>query len=344
MTEAEQEAFELDENDPPEADPKTEFDFQQELDLNKLQVQQEGRQLGYLLVMKTKGETQLQIRRWIQSSNGWEAWRQLNLLHSTSKRSTHFKLLPSLMSPTFDTQPASFLQQYNAWKEQIVRYQQLSGENLPDFIKLTAVVNGLKGPVRHHVLMQLDGGSSFGVLDNLLQKYFNNTYVQSESSLNSVWDKAWRDNQAKEKSKSKGKGKKLSNPHYKEDKGKGKGKPKGKGKGKPNKRGSLPIPAHLEQRQGKATASQKPTMVQHMLQKGASCTSLLVESGILPAAAITAPERSSLANKRPATTSLGSATLASANFFSVAWRQSSCAMARRTSASALQLESTSHLH
>ena len=141
------------------------------------------------------------------------------------------------MSPSFDTQPASFLQQYNAWKEQTVRYQQLSGENLPDFIKLTAVVNGLKGQVRHHVLMQLDGGSTFGDLDSLLQKYFNNTYVQSESSLNSVWDKAWRENQAKEKGKGKSKNKKLSNPHYKqEEKGNpSKGKGKGKGKGKPNK-------------------------------------------------------------------------------------------------------------
>ena len=82
MTEAEQETFELNEEDPPEADAKTEFDFKQELDLNKLQVQNEGCQFGYLLVQKTKGETQLQVRRWIQSSNGWEAWRQLNLLHS----------------------------------------------------------------------------------------------------------------------------------------------------------------------------------------------------------------------------------------------------------------------
>ena len=115
----------------------------------------------------------------------------------------------------------------------MVSYQQLSGENLPDFIKLTAVVNGLKGQVRHHVLLQLDGGSSFGDLDSLLQKYFNNTYVQSESSLNSVWDKAWRDNQAKEqKGKGKSKSKKL-NPHYKQEGAKGKGKGKGKpGKGK----------------------------------------------------------------------------------------------------------------
>ena len=224
----------IDEANPPEADERTEYDFKLELERNQLQVKNEGRQLGYLLVQKTKGEAQLQVRRWLQSSNGWETWRQLNLLYTTSKRSTHFKLLSSLMNPSFDTQPASFLQQFNAWKEQVVRYQQLSGENLPDFIKLTAVVNGLKGNVRHFVLLSLDGDSSFGDLDSLLGKYFNNTYVQSESSLNSVWDKAWRD---KQKGKSKGKGKKP-NPYYKQKldkggKGKGKGKEgKGKGKGK----------------------------------------------------------------------------------------------------------------
>ena len=177
----------LDEEAPPEADPKSEFEFQQELASNKLQVQNEGRQLGYLLVQKTKGETQLQLRRWISSTNGWEAWRQLNLLHTTSKRSTHFKLFSSLMSPSFDTQPASFLQQYNAWKEQTLRYQQLSGEHLPDFIKLTAVVKGLKGQVRHHVLMQLDGGSTFGDLDSLppeiLQQHLRAKRIKLEQCL-----------------------------------------------------------------------------------------------------------------------------------------------------------------
>ena len=124
MSEAEASGQEpINEDNPPEADQRTEYDFKLELDRNKLQVQNEGRQLGYLLVQKTKGETQLQVRRWIQSSNGWEAWRQLNLLHTTSKRSTHFKLLASLMNTSFETQPAAFLQQFNAWKEQAVRYQ-----------------------------------------------------------------------------------------------------------------------------------------------------------------------------------------------------------------------------
>ena len=172
----------------------------------------------------------------------------VHLLYTPSKRSTHFKLLASLMHPSFDTQPASFLQQFNAWKEQVVRYQQLSGESLQDFIKLTAVVNGLKGNVRHCLLLQLDGDSTFGDLDSLLGKYFNNTYVQSESSLNSVWDKAWRD---KQKGKSKGKGKKP-NPYYKQKLDKGgsgkakerKEKEKEKAKAsQPKEKGKLSLPS-----------------------------------------------------------------------------------------------------
>ena len=239
----------VDEEHPPEADERTECDFK--FERNQLQVKNEGRQLGYLLVQKNKGEAQLHVRKWFQSSNGWEAWRQLRLLYTTSKRSTHVKLLASLTNPSFDAQPASFLQQFNAWKEQVVRYQQLSGENLPDFIKLTAVVNGLKSNVRHFVLLQLDGDSSFSDLDSLLGKYCNNTYVQSESSLNSVWDRAWRD---KQKGKSKGKGKKP-NPYYKQklDKGgKGKGKEgKNKGKGKPAKGKGEAYPSQPPANKGK---------------------------------------------------------------------------------------------
>ena len=47
-------------------------------------------------------------------------------------------------------------------------YQQLSGEQLPDIIKLSVVVNGLKGNVKDFVLLNLDGDNSFGDLDTLL--------------------------------------------------------------------------------------------------------------------------------------------------------------------------------
>ena len=200
--------------------------------LRVLQEKHKGIQLGCLLVQKTKGETQLEVTRWFQTANSWEAWRQLNLQYTTSKWNLHFKLLVSLMNINFDDQPASCLQHFNAWKDQVVRYQQHVGEQLPDFIKLLAVVNGLKGSVRNLVLLNIDSASSFGDLDSLLGKYFNNTYVPSESSLNSVWDKAWRD---KQKGKSKGKGKKP-NPYYKQKLGRGGKRPQPsayKGKGKP---------------------------------------------------------------------------------------------------------------
>ena len=159
---------------------------------DKLQIKNKGIQLGCCLVQKTKGETQLQVTRVLQTANAWEAWRQLNLQCTTSKWSISYQLLTGIMNTSFDTQPASFLQQFNAWKEQVVRYQQLSGEQLPDFTKLIAVVNGLKGSVRNLVLLNLDGDSSFGDLDSLLARYVD-THDQHESSLDSLCDRACRD-------------------------------------------------------------------------------------------------------------------------------------------------------
>ena len=78
----------IDEEAPPEADERAEYDFKLELERNQLQVKSEGRQLGHLLVQKTKGEAQLQVRRWLQSSNSWEAWRQL-AVHDEQEEHPH---------------------------------------------------------------------------------------------------------------------------------------------------------------------------------------------------------------------------------------------------------------
>ena len=91
----------------------------------ELQIRSEGRQLGCLLVQRTKGETQLQVTKWLSATNGWEAWRQLNLSFLS-------KLLASLLQTSLDDQPASFLQHVLAWKERVVGHQELSGEQLPD--------------------------------------------------------------------------------------------------------------------------------------------------------------------------------------------------------------------
>ena len=157
---------------------------------NKLKTENEGRQLGCLLVQTTQGETQLQVTRWLSATNGWEAWRQLNL-------SIHFKLLTNLMKTEFDDQPASCLQQFIAWKEQVGIHQRLSREQLPDSIKLSAVVNGLKGRVKSFVLLNLNGDSNFSDLDNLLALYVS-MHDQHEFSLESPKNRACRDKPERE--------------------------------------------------------------------------------------------------------------------------------------------------
>ena len=140
---------------------------------NKPQIRKEGIQLGCLKVQKTKGETQFQVTRWLQTSNVWEAWRQLNLQCTTSKKNTSYQLLDSILNINFETQPASFLPQFKAWKERVVSYQKLSREQLPDFIKLLAVLNGLKSSVKNFVLLHLECDSSFSDLDSLLTSYLD---------------------------------------------------------------------------------------------------------------------------------------------------------------------------
>ena len=126
-----------------------------------LQIRSEGRQLGCLLVQRTKGETQLRVTKWLAATNGWEAWRHVNLTFLS-------KLLDSLLHMSFDESPASCLQQLSAWKERVVLYQKLSGEQLPESIMMSVVMNGLTEKARHLLLLHLDGDSSFGDLEHLL--------------------------------------------------------------------------------------------------------------------------------------------------------------------------------
>ena len=204
---------------------------------DKLQIRNEGIQLGCLLVQKTKGETQLQVTRWLQTTNAWEAWRQLNLQCTTSRWSITFQLLTSIMNTSFETQPASFLQQLNAWKERVVSYQQLSGEQLPDSIKLLAVVNGLKSSVKSFVLLHLDRDSSFSDLDSVLASYGD--IDQHESNLESLGDRACRDKPASigkvnDRESNPNLEQQLEQGGHREGKGKDKGKPhKGEGEAYP---------------------------------------------------------------------------------------------------------------
>ena len=304
-----------------------------EKEARELQISSEGRQLGCLLVQRTKGETQLKVTKWLVATNGWEAWRQLNLSFLS-------RLLNSLSHTSFEDTPASCLQQLSAWKERVVIYQELSGEQLPESVMISVVLSGLKEKTRHFLPLHLDGDSSFGALGNLLAIYFSMREEQ-EYSLNMIMDAACTEKKEKEELGEHNRGDYQENSSFQQEQeqdkrklvkgGKGKGqstKEKGgaynpqppayRGKGEPNqlpdsaqracrdkrqkwetrtkkrKRRSLPSPASSLLKQGKAkAASYTRALVQRMPEERASNTSLLVEQQ-QPARA-KAPKEESLA-------------------------------------------------
>ena len=98
------------------------IDEDKALEATELQERNLGRQLGCLLVQRTQGETQQLATRWLSATNGWEAWRQLNLSFLS-------RLLTSLLQVSLDDeQPASCLQPVPAWKERVIGHQELSEE------------------------------------------------------------------------------------------------------------------------------------------------------------------------------------------------------------------------
>ena len=208
----------------------------------------EGRELGCLLVQRTKGETQLQVTKWLSATNGWEAWRQLNA-------SFHFKLLASLLHTSFDELPASCLQQLSVWKERVVLYKQLSGEQLS--VSHACVCVKWTERARHFLLLHLDGDSSFSDLESLLAIYFNSLHAEQELSLNMIEARALREqgeeNRAnfqetcvqQEQQQEQSKQQKLAKGGQEQRKGKGKEK-KTKAKAKeslPREKGKLTNPS-----------------------------------------------------------------------------------------------------
>ena len=155
---------------------------------------------------------------------------------------------------SFGDHPASCLQQFHAWKEQVEIYQQLAGEQLPDSVLLSAVLNGLAEKVRHFLLLRLDEDSSFSDLDQLLAIYFSGVSAEQEFSLNMIENRACTD-KPEEKGEQNRVDDQESNTTFQQKQEQDKQKLAGGGTGKryhKRTRGSLQTPASSLPRQGGA--------------------------------------------------------------------------------------------
>ena len=128
-----------------------------------------------------------------------------------------------------------------------MRYQQLSGGQLPDFIKLIAVVNGLNGSVKNFVLLHLDRDSSFSDLDSLLATYVD--IDRHEYSLESFRESIDKGNS------------KEPNPNFEHQLEEGGQRQEGKRKAgsKPNKATGEAYPPSPPAYKGKGKHAQLPT-------------------------------------------------------------------------------------
>ena len=125
-----------------------------EKEAKERQVRSEGRQLGCLLVQRTKGETQLKVTKWLVATNGWEAWKQLNLSFLS-------RLLNSLLHTSFEDIPASCLQQLFAWKERVAIYQELFGNSTNQQEQKHQKKKAWHSPSRKKQLQRDNGDQSF---------------------------------------------------------------------------------------------------------------------------------------------------------------------------------------
>ena len=154
-----------------------------EKEARELQISSEGRQLGCflvqlgcLLVQRTKGETQLKVTKWLVATNGWEAWRQLNLSFLS-------RLLNSLLHTSFEDYTsflfATTLCLEGACGDLSRAFWRATSRISHDFC---CFESGLKEKTRHFLLLHLDGDSSFGDVGNLLAIYFS-MHEEQDSSL-----------------------------------------------------------------------------------------------------------------------------------------------------------------
>ena len=159
-------------------------------------------------------------------------------------------LLTKILDWKFNTN--TFEQDFNAWETVKAKYEQQTGQQLPDSILVATMMNKTTGALQQHLRLNAGNITTFAQVKQLLVQYFRSRHIINIQDTSGPMDigaikgkgkykgkggksnfSHWNFMKGKGSNKGKGKGK-----HFKGDKGKGKGKQmpqtsnKGKGKGK----------------------------------------------------------------------------------------------------------------
>ena len=210
-----------------------------------------SRKLHYLLGNLCTGSARLLVRQNVRG-NGFETWRLLYQRFSLPDASRHVSLLTKILDWKFNT--STFEQDFNAWETTKAKYEQQTGQQLPDSILVATMMNKTTGALQQHLRLNAGNITTFAQVKQLLVQYFRSRHIINTQDTSGPMDIGAIKGKGKYKGKGKGgksnfshwnfmKGKgsykgKGKGKHFKGDKGKGKGKQmpqtssKGKGKGK----------------------------------------------------------------------------------------------------------------
>ena len=83
----------------------------------------------------------MSIARLVDNENGYEVWRRLVLEYDPESKIRTSRMLAGILRPTFGENSETFTKNLLDWGFAVKRYEVLSGNEMPDAIKI-AVVQG----------------------------------------------------------------------------------------------------------------------------------------------------------------------------------------------------------
>ena len=99
-----------------------------------------SRKVFYILTLLTKGQPHALLRQ-IADASGYEAWRQLTRRYDSKLEGRQHVLLSRALKPdSFPSAALGWEDAHLAWKRDLMRWQAIRGEHLPQAIQISILI------------------------------------------------------------------------------------------------------------------------------------------------------------------------------------------------------------
>ena len=136
-----------------------------EEDMKKITVQ-----LSYMLILSCKDAATEKIRNSGDPQHGLEIWRLFLIEYEPASRSRHGGMLVGILASKFR---GTGIDELDKWEGAIKVYQDSSGEQVSDAIRIATVMNNLQeGPLLSHLQLNSDRYEKYGEFKSVIENYY----------------------------------------------------------------------------------------------------------------------------------------------------------------------------